>query len=63
MPKVISQLAALSMPKKDIGFATHIFMPNRNFFNGVFRASVNMAKDGSYGLLFRYIDQFNYYGF
>jgi len=35
----------------------------RVYYDGLFRASVLLGNEGSYGLLFRYIDPFNYYAF
>jgi len=45
------------------GFGTHIVLPYRRYFDASFRASALLSHEGSYGLLFRYIDEFNYYAF
>jgi hypothetical protein len=39
-----------------MGFATYITIDGRIYYDGIFRASVLLASEGSYGLLFRFID-------
>jgi len=43
--------------------ASHLFLPYRIYYDGVFRASVVLAHEGSFSLMFRYVDEFNYYAF
>jgi len=63
--KMIMQNSNLKMPGNDNenGFATFLFLDDRLYFDANFRATVLLPAEGSYGLCFRYIDQFNYYAF
>jgi hypothetical protein len=45
------------------GFGTSLFLPYREYYDGNFRASVLLAHEGVIGMLFRYVDPFNYYAF
>jgi len=65
VPKVLAQTAKLAMPSKDstIGFATLLTIDGRQYYDAKFRATILLANEGTYGMVFRYIDQFNYYAF
>jgi len=43
--------------------ASHMYLPNRIYYDAVFRASIVLAHEGSWSMMFRYIDEFNYYAF
>ncbi len=43
--------------------ATHMYLPERIYYDGTLRASVVLGHLGTYAIMFRYIDEFNYYAF
>lgn len=45
------------------GLATHMFLPDRLYYDGRLRASVVLGHIGTYAMMFRYVDEYNYYAF
>jgi hypothetical protein len=45
------------------GFASYLTLQNRLYYDAKFRASAVLGSEGTFGMIFRFIDQFNFYAF
>jgi len=43
--------------------AAHMYLPERTYYDAIFRASVVLAHEGTWAMLFRFVDEYNYYAF
>jgi len=40
-----------------------MYLPERTYYDAIFRASVVLAHEGTWAMLFRFVDEYNYYAF
>lgn len=56
-------MVPITIPDNLEGYATYLTLSDRLYYDAKFRASFMLGQQGTFGFVFRYIDQFNYYTF